>query len=112
VISSIIFAAEQIIESEAESKDQELLTNKLDRIVADGTDDIVYEDQSEHAIEHKHFTNGNDGLRRNDCGRCYRPLSTLKLIQRSVPQNNPPTFHFTMYTDQMDSEETAAGCSN
>ncbi|KAA6365688.1 MAG: hypothetical protein EZS28_038786, partial [Streblomastix strix] len=68
VIGLITFAAQQIVESEIESGDQEQLTNKIERIVADGTDDNEDSDQSEHAIEPKHFTNGNDGLRKNDSG--------------------------------------------
>ncbi|KAA6370586.1 MAG: hypothetical protein EZS28_033886, partial [Streblomastix strix] len=68
VIGLITFAAQQIVESETESDDQEQLTNQIERIVADGTDDNEDNDQSEHAIEPKHFTNGNDGLRKNDSG--------------------------------------------
>ncbi|KAA6354607.1 MAG: hypothetical protein EZS28_049866, partial [Streblomastix strix] len=68
VIGFITFAAQQIEESETESEDQEQLTNKIERIVADGTNDNQDNDQSEHAIEPKHFTNGNDGLRENDSG--------------------------------------------
>ncbi|KAA6389781.1 MAG: hypothetical protein EZS28_014696 [Streblomastix strix] len=49
-----------------ESKDQEQLTNELERIVADGTDDNGDEDQSDNPIQPKHFTSGNDFLRRND----------------------------------------------
>ncbi|KAA6368124.1 MAG: hypothetical protein EZS28_036348, partial [Streblomastix strix] len=67
-IGLIVFAAEQIIGLETESKDQEQLTSLLEKIVADGTEDNENEDQSVHAIELKHFTNGNDGLRRNDSG--------------------------------------------
>ncbi|KAA6372225.1 MAG: hypothetical protein EZS28_032245, partial [Streblomastix strix] len=65
-ISLITFAAGQIKETERE--DQEQLAWELERIVADGTDDNEDNDQSEHAIEPKHFTNGNDGLRKNDYG--------------------------------------------
>ncbi|KAA6344862.1 MAG: hypothetical protein EZS28_052207, partial [Streblomastix strix] len=54
--------------SEIESEDQEQLTNKIERIVADGTDDYEDSNLSEHAIEPKHVTNGNDGLRKNDSG--------------------------------------------
>ncbi|KAA6359186.1 MAG: hypothetical protein EZS28_045287 [Streblomastix strix] len=56
----------QIIETEKEDKEQ--LTRELERIVADGTDDNEDNDQSELAIEPKHVTNGNDGLRKNDSG--------------------------------------------
>ncbi|KAA6335384.1 MAG: hypothetical protein EZS28_052973, partial [Streblomastix strix] len=66
VMGLITFAAEQIIETENEDKEQ--LTRELDRIVADGTDDNEDNDQSEHAIEPKHVTNGNYGLRKNDSG--------------------------------------------
>ncbi|KAA6368010.1 MAG: hypothetical protein EZS28_036462 [Streblomastix strix] len=66
VIGLITFAAQQIVETETEREDQEQLTNKIERIVADGTDDNEDNDQSEHAFELKHFTNGNDGLRKND----------------------------------------------
>ncbi|KAA6360150.1 MAG: hypothetical protein EZS28_044324, partial [Streblomastix strix] len=68
VINLSTFAAEQIVQSEIESQDQEQLTRELEGIVADGTDDSEDNDQSEHAIEPKHFTNGNDGLRKNDSG--------------------------------------------
>ncbi|KAA6395510.1 MAG: hypothetical protein EZS28_008963 [Streblomastix strix] len=34
-----------------------------------------------------------------------------KRIPRSISQKHPPTHHFTMQTDQMDSEETVAGRS-
>ncbi|KAA6364883.1 MAG: hypothetical protein EZS28_039591 [Streblomastix strix] len=68
VIGLITFAAQQVVELETESEDQEQLINKIERIVADGTDDNEDNDQSEHAIEPKHFTNGNDGLRKNDSG--------------------------------------------
>ncbi|KAA6363523.1 MAG: hypothetical protein EZS28_040949, partial [Streblomastix strix] len=61
VIGLITFAAEQIVETEREDKEQ--LIRELERIVADGTDDNGDNDQSEHAFEPKHFTNGNDGLR-------------------------------------------------
>ncbi|KAA6392831.1 MAG: hypothetical protein EZS28_011646, partial [Streblomastix strix] len=53
---------------ETQSKDQEQFTNDLERIVADGTDDNGGEDESEHAIKSKRFTNGNDRLRRNNSG--------------------------------------------
>ncbi|KAA6363319.1 MAG: hypothetical protein EZS28_041154, partial [Streblomastix strix] len=49
-----------------ETKDQEELTNEFERIVADGLDDNGGDNQSQHAIEPKHTTNGNDGLRKND----------------------------------------------
>ncbi|KAA6377327.1 MAG: hypothetical protein EZS28_027148 [Streblomastix strix] len=68
VIGLFTFAAQQIVESETENKDQEQLSNEIERIIADGTDDNGNNDQSEHAIEPKHFTNGNDGLRKNDSG--------------------------------------------
>ncbi|KAA6368070.1 MAG: hypothetical protein EZS28_036404, partial [Streblomastix strix] len=66
VIGLITFAAEQIVETEREDREQ--LTRELERIVADGTEDNGDNDQSEHAIEPKHVTNGNDGLRKNDSG--------------------------------------------
>ncbi|KAA6363260.1 MAG: hypothetical protein EZS28_041212, partial [Streblomastix strix] len=68
LISLIIFVTEQNVQSETQSKDQEQFMNEQERIVADGTDDNGDEDQSEHAIEPKHFTNGNNGLRLNDSG--------------------------------------------
>ncbi|KAA6357579.1 MAG: hypothetical protein EZS28_046894, partial [Streblomastix strix] len=77
VIGLITFAAEQIIETEKEDKDQ--FTRELERIVADGTDDNEDNDQSEHAIEPKHLTNGNDGLRRNDSVK----IETLKFLKLS-----------------------------
>ncbi|KAA6381955.1 MAG: hypothetical protein EZS28_022516 [Streblomastix strix] len=66
VIGLIPIAAEQIIETDKEDKEQ--LTREFERIVADGTDDNEDNDQCEHAIEPKHVTNGNDGLRKNDSG--------------------------------------------
>ncbi|KAA6371467.1 MAG: hypothetical protein EZS28_033007 [Streblomastix strix] len=66
LIGLITFAAQQVIETEKEDKEQ--LSRELERIVADGTDDNGDNDQSEHAIEPKHFTNGNNGLRKNDSG--------------------------------------------
>ncbi|KAA6353357.1 MAG: hypothetical protein EZS28_051116, partial [Streblomastix strix] len=68
VIDLITFAAEQIELSETQSEDQEQLSNDIERIVADGSDDNEDNDQSEHVIEPKHVTNGNDGLRKNDSG--------------------------------------------
>ncbi|KAA6364959.1 MAG: hypothetical protein EZS28_039515, partial [Streblomastix strix] len=68
VIGLITFAAQQIVESETESEDQEQLTNQIERIVADGIDDNEDNNQSEHVIESKHFINGNDGLRKNESG--------------------------------------------
>ncbi|KAA6389914.1 MAG: hypothetical protein EZS28_014555, partial [Streblomastix strix] len=56
VIGLTTFAAEQILQSEPECEDQEQLTNELERIVADGTDDNGNNDQSEQEIEPKHFT--------------------------------------------------------
>ncbi|KAA6363744.1 MAG: hypothetical protein EZS28_040728, partial [Streblomastix strix] len=56
VIGLITFEAEQIVQSEPEGQDQEQLTNRIERIVADGTEDNEDYDQSEHAIEPKHFT--------------------------------------------------------
>ncbi|KAA6373889.1 MAG: hypothetical protein EZS28_030585 [Streblomastix strix] len=41
----------------------------MKRIVADGSNINLDEDQSEHTIEPKCFINGNDGLRRNDSGK-------------------------------------------
>ncbi|KAA6370871.1 MAG: hypothetical protein EZS28_033603 [Streblomastix strix] len=54
--------------------EQELLTNELERIVADGTNDNGDEDQSEHTIDPTHFTNENDGFRRNDNGTQLRTI--------------------------------------
>ncbi|KAA6374405.1 MAG: hypothetical protein EZS28_030067 [Streblomastix strix] len=68
VIGLITFAAEQIVQSEPEGQDQEQLAYEIERIVADGTEDNRDNDQSELAIELKHFTNGNDRLRKNDSG--------------------------------------------
>ncbi|KAA6360859.1 MAG: hypothetical protein EZS28_043612, partial [Streblomastix strix] len=42
-------------------------------------------------------------------GLRYRPLSTAKRILRSILQKYPLALHFTMQTDQMDTEETVAG---
>ncbi|KAA6378605.1 MAG: hypothetical protein EZS28_025865, partial [Streblomastix strix] len=92
----IIFAAEQIVQSETETEDQEQLTNELERIVADRTDDNGDDDQFTHAIEPKHFTNGNDGLGENDCGRSYKtivngeanPEINITKISANTPPNN------------------------
>ncbi|KAA6369753.1 MAG: hypothetical protein EZS28_034721 [Streblomastix strix] len=86
VIGFITFAAQQIEESETESEDQEQLTNKIERIVADGIDDNEDNDQSEHAIEPKHFTNGNDGLIKNDSGT---------LLQATVNGEANPEINFS-----------------
>ncbi|KAA6367433.1 MAG: hypothetical protein EZS28_037039 [Streblomastix strix] len=56
-----IHALEMNIQKE-ENKDNDQLTNKLERIISDGTEDNGDEDQSEHTIESMHFTKGNDGL--------------------------------------------------
>ncbi|KAA6382347.1 MAG: hypothetical protein EZS28_022127 [Streblomastix strix] len=68
VIGLITFAAEQIVETESEDREQEQLTNRIEKTVADGTEDNGDNDQSEYAIEPKHFIKRNDGLRRNDSG--------------------------------------------
>ncbi|KAA6374798.1 MAG: hypothetical protein EZS28_029674, partial [Streblomastix strix] len=68
VIGLFVFAAEQIIEQETESKDQEQLTYELKRIVAYEIDENEEEDQSENEIQSKYFTKGNDGLSKNDSG--------------------------------------------
>ncbi|KAA6316622.1 MAG: hypothetical protein EZS28_055234, partial [Streblomastix strix] len=86
IIGLIIFAAEQIVQSETESEGQEQLTNLIERIVADGTDDNEDNDQPEHAIEPKHFTNGNDGLRKNDSGT---------QLQATVNREANPEINFT-----------------
>ncbi|KAA6388425.1 MAG: hypothetical protein EZS28_016048 [Streblomastix strix] len=86
--------AEQIIESETESKNQEQLTNELERIVADGTDDNGDNDQSEHAIEPKHFTNGNDALSSNDNGTQLQAIikgeANLEIQITKISANTPP----------------------
>ncbi|KAA6374004.1 MAG: hypothetical protein EZS28_030467 [Streblomastix strix] len=68
VIGLIVFATEHFLKSETESKDKQQLTNELERIIADGTDDNGDENQSEGTIELKHFNNENDRLRKNDSG--------------------------------------------
>ncbi|KAA6393983.1 MAG: hypothetical protein EZS28_010497 [Streblomastix strix] len=94
VIGLITFAAEQIVETEKEDKEQ--LTRELERIVADGTDDNGNNDQSEHAIEPKHFTNGNDGLRKNDSwtqlhatvnGEANPEINITKTSAKTPPHN-------------------------
>ncbi|KAA6386469.1 MAG: hypothetical protein EZS28_018002 [Streblomastix strix] len=72
VIGLIAFTAEQIVQSETESKDQEQLTNELERIVAVGTYDNREEVQSELAIKFKRFINGNDGHRKNVYGKLLK----------------------------------------
>ncbi|KAA6364490.1 MAG: hypothetical protein EZS28_039982 [Streblomastix strix] len=44
-------------------------------------------------------------------GCSYKPLSTEKRTQRSISQKFMQTLHFTIQTDQMDSEETFVGHS-
>ncbi|KAA6393839.1 MAG: hypothetical protein EZS28_010629 [Streblomastix strix] len=68
VIGQITFAPDQIVYSEPESQDQEQLSNEIERIVADGTEDNEDNDQSEYAIEPMHFIKGNYGLRKNNSG--------------------------------------------
>ncbi|KAA6382602.1 MAG: hypothetical protein EZS28_021870 [Streblomastix strix] len=68
-IGLILYAVEIIIEqSEAESQNQEKLTNDLERIEVDGSDVNGNEEQTVNAIEPKHFINGNDRFKRNDSG--------------------------------------------
>ncbi|KAA6394063.1 MAG: hypothetical protein EZS28_010409 [Streblomastix strix] len=94
VIGLIIFAAEQIIQSETESKDQQQLSNEFERIVTDGTDDNRDDDQSEHAIESKHFINKNDGLRKNDSGTQLKATvngeANPEFNITKIPVNTPP----------------------
>ncbi|KAA6368829.1 MAG: hypothetical protein EZS28_035645 [Streblomastix strix] len=107
VVTDLIeFAADSIIESETESKNHVQFTNVLEKIVADGTNDNGDDDQSEHAIQSMHLTNGNNGLRKIDSGTQLQPLSTEKPITRSISRKFPPALHFTIQTDMMDSEET------
>ncbi|KAA6356591.1 MAG: hypothetical protein EZS28_047882, partial [Streblomastix strix] len=69
IIGIIVFAAKQIIQQfEKEGKDHEKLTNELEGIVAQGIDDNRDKNLLKYAIEPKHFTNGNDRLRKNDSG--------------------------------------------
>ncbi|KAA6386639.1 MAG: hypothetical protein EZS28_017832 [Streblomastix strix] len=94
VIGLITFAAQQIVESETESEDLEQLINKIERIVADGTDDNEDSDQSEHTIEPKHVTNGNDGLRKNDSGTQLQATingeANLEINITKTSANTPP----------------------
>ncbi|KAA6353962.1 MAG: hypothetical protein EZS28_050512, partial [Streblomastix strix] len=86
----------QIVQSETESEDQEQLTNEIERIVTDGTDDNEDNDQSEHANEPKHVTNGNDRLRKNDSGTQLQatvngeanPEINITKISANTPSNN------------------------
>ncbi|KAA6394324.1 MAG: hypothetical protein EZS28_010150 [Streblomastix strix] len=94
VMSLIVFTAEQIVQSETENMRQ--LTRELERIVADGTDDNGNDDQSLHAIEPKHFTNGNDGLGKNDGGTQLHatvngeanPKINIAKISANTPSHN------------------------
>ncbi|KAA6394082.1 MAG: hypothetical protein EZS28_010391 [Streblomastix strix] len=94
VIGLIICAAEQIVQSETQSKNQEQFTNETERIVADGTDDNEDNDQSEHAIEPKNFTNGNDRLRKNDSGTQLQAIvngeANPKINITKTSANTPP----------------------
>ncbi|KAA6319941.1 MAG: hypothetical protein EZS28_054754 [Streblomastix strix] len=82
----IVFAAEQLIQSETESKDQMQLPNNLERFVADETDDNGDEDQSEHEIELKHLTKRNDEHKKND---------SLTLTQATVNGEANPEINIT-----------------
>ncbi|KAA6386070.1 MAG: hypothetical protein EZS28_018407 [Streblomastix strix] len=95
-IGLIVFTAEQIVQSETESKDQKQLTNQIERIVADGTDDNEDNDQSEHTIEPKYFTSGNDGFRVNDSatqlqatvnGEANPEINISKISANTPPHN-------------------------
>ncbi|KAA6381251.1 MAG: hypothetical protein EZS28_023220 [Streblomastix strix] len=74
VIVLIIFATEQIIETEKEDKEQ--LIRELERIVADRTEDNGDDNQSEHTFEPKYFNNRNDGFRSNES--CTQLQTTVK----------------------------------
>ncbi|KAA6382953.1 MAG: hypothetical protein EZS28_021524, partial [Streblomastix strix] len=84
----------QVMESQTESKNQDQLTNELERIVAYGTDDNRNEDQSEHTIEPKYFFNGNAGLRKNDSGTQLQATAigeaNLKINITKISANTPP----------------------
>ncbi|KAA6382723.1 MAG: hypothetical protein EZS28_021748 [Streblomastix strix] len=94
VTGLIIFAQEPIVYLETKSKDQEQFTNVLEKIVADGTDDNEDDDQSEHAIELKHFINLNNGLRKNDRGTQLQVTVNgqvnLKINIAKMSANTPP----------------------
>ncbi|KAA6400187.1 MAG: hypothetical protein EZS28_004287 [Streblomastix strix] len=109
VIGLVIFAAEQIVQSETESKDQEQATNELQRIVADGIDDNGDDDYSEHAIELKHFINGNDGFRTNDSGMQLQANVNGEANPEINIAKHPPAPHLSTQTDQRYSEETVLG---
>ncbi|KAA6399970.1 MAG: hypothetical protein EZS28_004509 [Streblomastix strix] len=90
----IIFAAKQIVQSETQSKNQKQLSNKQEIIVAVGTNDNEDNDQSEHAIKPKNFTNGNDGLRKNDSGTQLQATvngeAKPKISITQISTNTPP----------------------
>ncbi|KAA6317437.1 MAG: hypothetical protein EZS28_055100, partial [Streblomastix strix] len=96
IIGLIVFAAEQIIKSETEGNDQKQLTNELEKIIADGTDDNEDINQSEHTIEPKYFINGKDRFRRNDSGTQLQatvkgetnPEINITKISASTPVHN------------------------
>ncbi|KAA6382533.1 MAG: hypothetical protein EZS28_021943 [Streblomastix strix] len=75
-------------------KSKKQLTNEQEIIVAVGTNDNEDNDQSEHTIKPKYFTNGNDGLRMNDSGTQLQATingeANPKISIKQISTNNPP----------------------
>ncbi|KAA6395624.1 MAG: hypothetical protein EZS28_008848 [Streblomastix strix] len=81
---------------ESGSKDHDQLTNELGKIVGNGTDGKVNENQYEHAIKPKHFIIGNDGLRQKDSktqlhatvnGEANPEINIIKISANTPPHN-------------------------
>ncbi|KAA6402962.1 MAG: hypothetical protein EZS28_001504 [Streblomastix strix] len=90
----ITFTVQQIVQSQTDNEDQEQLTNELERIVAEGTNDNEDNDQSEYVIKPKLFTNGNDGLRKNGSGMQLQAIvngeANPKINITKISANTPP----------------------
>ncbi|KAA6399342.1 MAG: hypothetical protein EZS28_005128 [Streblomastix strix] len=73
---------------------QEKLTIEVEKITANGTDNNGDDDQSEHAIEQNHFTNGNDGFREIDSGMQFQATvdreANPEIIISNSSANTPP----------------------
>ncbi|KAA6352991.1 MAG: hypothetical protein EZS28_051481, partial [Streblomastix strix] len=63
-------------------------------LVANGKVDNKNEDQSKHTIEPKHFTKGNDGLRKNDSGTqlqvTFNEQANPEINIAKISANTPP----------------------
>ncbi|KAA6399694.1 MAG: hypothetical protein EZS28_004781 [Streblomastix strix] len=76
------------------AKIKKIIIIEIERIVTDGTDINEDNDQFERAIESKHFTNGNDGLRENDSGTQLHATvngeANSKINITKISANTPP----------------------